>query len=114
MTSEMDYMLLSGIQHFAFCRRQWALIYIEQQWADNYFTVDGSIMHDKAHDPFFTEKRGKRIVSRAVPVRSERLHLPANVMSWSSSSTHMACRCSGAKGSGSQDRWSASAERRFT
>ena len=32
-------------------------------------------MHDKAHDPFFTEKRGKRIVSRAVPVRSERLHL---------------------------------------
>ena len=25
-----DYLLLSGIQHFAFCRRQWALIHIEQ------------------------------------------------------------------------------------
>jgi CRISPR-associated exonuclease Cas4 len=75
MSLENDYMLLSGIQHFTFCRRQWALIYIEQQWADNYFTVDGSIMHDRTHDPFFTEKRGTRIVSRAVPVRSERLHL---------------------------------------
>jgi CRISPR-associated exonuclease Cas4 len=66
MNSENDYMLLSGIQHFAFCRRQWALIHIEQQWADNYFTVDGSIMHDRTHDPFFTEKRGARIVSRAL------------------------------------------------
>mgnify|MGYP006883729331 CR=1 FL=1 len=32
--SEDDLLLLSGIQHFAFCRRQWALIHIEQQWQD--------------------------------------------------------------------------------
>ena len=31
---EEDYLQLSGIQHFEFCRRQWALIHIEQQWAD--------------------------------------------------------------------------------
>lgn len=72
---EEDYLLLSGLQHFAFCRRQWALIHIEQQWAENFYTVDGSIIHERAHDPFFTEKRGERIVSRAVPVRSDRLHL---------------------------------------
>ena len=75
MMSQDEYLLLSGLQHFSFCRRQWALIHIEQQWEENYFTVDGSIMHERAHDPFFTEKRGMRIVSRAVPVRSDRLHL---------------------------------------
>lgn len=32
--NEEDFLLLSGLQHFAFCRRQWALIHIEQQWAD--------------------------------------------------------------------------------
>ncbi len=32
MYGEEDYLMLSGIQHFAFCRRQWAMIHIEQ-WA---------------------------------------------------------------------------------
>lgn len=65
-------LLISGLQHFSFCRRQWALIHIEMQWADNYLTVDGSLRHDRADDPEFTEKRGGLIVSRAIPVRSER------------------------------------------
>lgn len=30
--NEDEFLMLSGIQHFAFCRRQWALIHIEQQW----------------------------------------------------------------------------------
>ena len=30
-----SYLLMSGIQHFCFCRRQWALIHLEQQWAEN-------------------------------------------------------------------------------
>lgn len=29
---EDEYLMLSGLQHFAFCRRQWALIHVEQQW----------------------------------------------------------------------------------
>lgn len=49
---------LSGIQHFAFCRRQWALIHIEKLWADNYRTADDALMHDKAHDPELNESRG--------------------------------------------------------
>lgn len=65
-------LLISGLQHFSFCRRQWALAYIEMQWDDNYLTVDGSLRHDRADDPEFTEKRGGLIVSRAIPVRSER------------------------------------------
>ena len=33
--AEDDYLMISGIQHFKFCRRQWALIHVEQQWAEN-------------------------------------------------------------------------------
>ncbi|RJQ41529.1 MAG: Dna2/Cas4 domain-containing protein, partial [Anaerolineaceae bacterium] len=32
---------LSGIQHFYFCRRQWALIHVERQWQENLFTAEG-------------------------------------------------------------------------
>ena len=45
--SEDDYLMISGIQHFKFCRRQWALIHIEQQWAENVHTVTGELMHKK-------------------------------------------------------------------
>ena len=47
---EEAYLQLSGVQHFSFCRRQWALIHIEQQWAENLRTIDGRILHEKAHD----------------------------------------------------------------
>jgi hypothetical protein len=30
-----DLLPLSGIQRFLFCRRQWALIHVEQQWKEN-------------------------------------------------------------------------------
>lgn len=65
-------LLLSGLQHFAFCRRQWALIHIEMQWTDNYLTVDGRLRHERTDDPDLTEKRGDLLISRAMPVRSER------------------------------------------
>ncbi|MFI3214586.1 MAG: CRISPR-associated protein Cas4 [Eubacteriales bacterium] len=65
--------MLSGIQHFRFCKRQWALIHVEQQWEENYRTVEGKILHDKAHDASVKEKRGELIVSRAMPVHSYEL-----------------------------------------
>ena len=49
---EEDYLMISGIQHFKFCRRQWALIHVEQQWAENAHTVVGELMHRKVHDPY--------------------------------------------------------------
>ena len=48
---EDEYLMLSGIQHFKFCRRQWALIHIEQEWGENVHTVIGELMHKKVHDP---------------------------------------------------------------
>ena len=38
---DQDLLPLSGLQHFAFCRRQWALIHVENQWAENLRTVEG-------------------------------------------------------------------------
>lgn len=73
MYNEEDYLQLSGIQHFCFCRRQWALIHIEQQWEENYRTIDGLIMHRNVHDETFHEKRGNKIITRAMSVSSSKL-----------------------------------------
>ncbi|MDR1569992.1 MAG: CRISPR-associated protein Cas4 [Oscillospiraceae bacterium] len=70
---ELEPMQLSGIQHFAFCRRQWALIHVEGLWKENVLTFEGREMHERAHDPFFTEKRGDLVISRNLPVVSNRL-----------------------------------------
>lgn len=73
MYNEEDFLQLSGIQHFAFCRRQWALAYIELQWQENVRTVEGRLLHEKAHDPTVKEKRGDLIIERAMPVHSREL-----------------------------------------
>ena len=59
MYHEEDFLAISGLQHFAFCRRQWALIHIEQQWQENVLTVEGHALHDKAHDETIKEQRLK-------------------------------------------------------
>lgn len=66
---------LSGIQHFLFCRRQWALIHVERQWQENALTAEGRILHKRADDPFFSERRKGVITARSVPVASYRLGL---------------------------------------
>ena len=66
---------LSGIQHFVFCRRQWALIHVERQWQDNVLTVEGKLLHKRADDPFFTETRKGVFTARSVPIASYRLGL---------------------------------------
>lgn len=73
MYNEDEYLMLSGIQHFVFCRRQWALIHIEQQWAENLRTADGAVMHRNVHDSTFNEKRRNVIIARAMAISSSRL-----------------------------------------
>ena len=66
---EESFLQLSGLQHFAFCRRQWALIHVEDQWAENFRTMDGQLFHQKAHDTGFAETRGDRVVKRGSMMR---------------------------------------------
>jgi CRISPR-associated exonuclease Cas4 len=73
--SDDELLQLSGIQHFAFCPRQWALIHIEQQWQENLLTFRGRELHERVDDPFFAESRGTVVVTRAVPIISRQLGL---------------------------------------
>ncbi len=73
--SEDDFLAISGIQHFVFCRRQWALIHIEQQWQENEKTVQGEIMHEKVHNSHLNENRNDVFISRGINVRSRTLGL---------------------------------------
>lgn len=70
-----DLLPLSGLQHFLFCRRQWALIHVERVWVENLLTFEGRQMHQRVDDPFFSEVREGVVISRSVPVASYRLGL---------------------------------------
>lgn len=72
---EEELLPLSGLQHFAFCRRQWALIHIENQWAENLRTVEGNLLHARAHDEKQRERRGDTLILRGLPVFSHTLGL---------------------------------------
>ena len=61
---QREKLTLSGLQHSAFCRRQWALIFVEQQWQENYLTAAGSVMHQRAHDVSTADAAGKRRLRR--------------------------------------------------
>ncbi len=70
----MDLLPISALQHLLYCERQCALIHIEQVWAENQFTVEGNVMHEKAHEGPDETKAGVRIV-RGLAVKSEALGL---------------------------------------
>ena len=72
--TEDDLIQLSSLQHFMYCKRQCALIHIEQLWTENLFTAEGRIMHDKV-DTVNRESRGNIRIEYGVPMRSLRLGL---------------------------------------
>ena len=70
---EENFLQLSGLQHFKFCRRQWALIHIENQWAENFRTTDGAILHENAHNGDLRESRGDLFITRDMRIFSRTL-----------------------------------------
>jgi CRISPR-associated exonuclease Cas4 len=73
--SEDDMLMLSGIQHFMFCPRQWALDHLEMQWKDNRLTIEGDILHENVDDPFYRMKNGGVATLRSVHIASKSLGL---------------------------------------
>ncbi|MDE6717177.1 MAG: CRISPR-associated protein Cas4 [Muribaculaceae bacterium] len=61
--SEYEMLQLSGIQHYVFCPRQWALMQLEQVWADNSLTVEGSLLHQNVDNPFLRETNGSQVIT---------------------------------------------------
>lgn len=74
MSSENDYIMLSALQHYAYCPRQCALIHIEQQWAENRFTVEGDILHERV-DSGEAESRGEYYSVRTIRLQSKTLQI---------------------------------------
>ncbi|HJB26149.1 MAG TPA: CRISPR-associated protein Cas4 [Firmicutes bacterium] len=70
---EEDFLQLSGLQHFRFCRRQWALIHIENLWSENLRTVEGELLHQRAHNAAQRESRGNLLITRDMRVFSATL-----------------------------------------
>ena len=63
---------ISALQHMLFCPRQCALIHNERQWAENRFTAEGRILHQRT-DGGGRERRAGVTTERSVPLRSLRL-----------------------------------------
>ena len=59
-------LMLSGIQHFVFCQRQWALIHLENQWCENLKTTNGKLAHEKCHNEDIKESRNGLWVIRGL------------------------------------------------
>jgi CRISPR-associated exonuclease Cas4 len=69
-----DALPLSGLQHLAFCPRQWALIHLEQAWAENRLTAEGRLLHERADLPGQSRRHHLRTV-RGLMLESRRLRL---------------------------------------
>ena len=74
MYSEDDLLPLSGLQHLAYCPRQFALIHLEQVWADNLFTAEGNVLHSRT-DRAEAETRGDVHIARSLRLQSLTLGL---------------------------------------
>ena len=72
--TEEDLIMISALQHIAFCERQCALIHIEQIWDENRATAEGRIMHERVHEQDH-ESRGNVRIEYGLPLRSLKLGL---------------------------------------
>ena len=95
---EDEFLQLSGIQHFCFCRRQWALIHIENQWQENVRTIEGNIIHERCHDDGFIEKRGNLLITRSLSIFSRRLGVSGQCDVVEFSKTENGCTLYGREG----------------
>ncbi|NOU13976.1 MAG: Dna2/Cas4 domain-containing protein, partial [Methylococcaceae bacterium] len=48
---------LSRLQHYLYCPRQFALIELENIWAENQFTAEGQVLHQRVNQAD-QQKRG--------------------------------------------------------
>lgn len=74
MTDNVQTIILSALQHYAYCPRQFALIHVEQAWAENQFTTEGSILHERV-DSGVAEQRGNVRSERGVLLKSQQFNL---------------------------------------
>jgi CRISPR-associated exonuclease Cas4 len=70
-----EYVMLSALQHFAFCPRQCALIHLEQAWTENIYTLRGLRVHETVDSPGDELIEEGVRVERSLPLASHRLEI---------------------------------------
>ena len=70
----MQTLYLSRLQHYLFCPRQFALIELECAWAENVFTAEGQVMHEKVNSGGH-DTRGNIKTVRTLPLGHRALGL---------------------------------------
>jgi CRISPR-associated exonuclease Cas4 len=56
-----DHLLsISALNHYNYCPRRCALIHIEQVWAENHFTAEGRILHERVDSGAAEQRKGVR------------------------------------------------------
>jgi CRISPR-associated protein Cas4 len=75
MYSEDEFLTLSSLRHFCYCKHLWGLTQLENYWSDNYHTTNGHLAHQKTDNPFIEDKRRDILIVRSLHTSSKRLGL---------------------------------------
>ena len=72
--SDDDLIMISALEHYSYCPRQYALIHQEQTYDENLYTLRGRAVHKQVDEPEYEVAHGVR-VERALSLWSDRLGL---------------------------------------
>lgn len=64
------YLPISALSHYRYCPRRCALVHVEQAWAENHFTAEGRVLHERV-DSGVAEQRGNVRFERGVMLLSQ-------------------------------------------
>lgn len=65
-TADESLVMLSALQHYLFCKRQCAMIHIEEIWTENKLTAEGHVMHEHVDEG---GRETRRTVRTATSIR---------------------------------------------
>ena len=72
--SDDDLIMISALEHYSYCPRQYALIHQEQTYDENLYTLRGRAVHKQVDEPEYEVAHSVR-VERALSLWSDRLGL---------------------------------------
>jgi CRISPR-associated exonuclease Cas4 len=75
VTDDLEPVNVSALNQYAYCRRRCALIYLENEFADNRHTASGNAEHARVDRVAHASNREGARVEYALPIWSERLGL---------------------------------------
>jgi CRISPR-associated exonuclease Cas4 len=66
---ENELIPISALSHVYYCERRYALVHLEQLWAENRFTAEGEVLHERVHAEHHESRKSFR-QEYGMPVRS--------------------------------------------